>query len=318
MMCYDDELIVNGEDFYDAAANNYDTTLVVRDSSNLGGTIDGWFEMSGRAHAAGYMGRIPASLQQLFGGAQYYTGWSSVYSITSRYSQGPSLWTFDPYSSFSGKTEGPVGTTDWMNFPYSGGSSSWLSPTAPYYSPQFSCNNPAIPDQCLCTEFDPNDPDVCAQCDANVTAACNTAGPFPPADPVWNAVSKGRYGFFVPNTRTFMVIGHTGGLNSGIGYKALQSNGYVCGGPCPYEPDDYYNYYWLFDANDIVNAANVWDARPYEYGVWDLPFATNPGSHEIIGGTFDESSGILYVAVANAARVGAYDRPPLMLSYALS
>ena len=148
MMCYDDELIVNGEDFYDAAANNYDTTLVVRDSSNLGGTIDGWFEMSGRAHAAGYMGRIPipASLQQLFGGAQYYTGWSSVYSITSRYSQGPSLWTFDPYSSFSGKTEGPVSTTDWMNFPYSGGSSSWLSPTAPYYSPQFSCNNPAIPD----------------------------------------------------------------------------------------------------------------------------------------------------------------------------
>jgi len=283
LMCYEDELIVNSEDWYDAAADNHDTTLVVRDSSNLfDSTIDGYFEMSGRANAAGYMGKIPASLQQAFGGAEYYTGWSSVYSITSRYSQGPSLWTFRP-QDLADSTGGPVTSKSYMNFPYSGGPSQWLSPTATYY------------------------------------AAQGIDGPFAPADPIWNALSKGMYGFFAPHTNTFMVIGSTGGLRSGIGYKAVQSNGNVCGGPCPFEPDDYYNYYWLFDVDDIQNTSNTWAPRPYEYGEWKLPveFVTNPSSHLIIGGTVDDDGGLLYVALSNAAQVGNYDRPPLILTFEL-
>ena len=135
LLCFDNELLVNSETWYDAAADNVDTTLAVRDSSNLLGTIDGYFELSGRAHAAGYMGNIPLQLQSKFDGAQYFTGWSSVYSITSRYSQGPSLWTFDP-NGMSGASDGPVASTAYMNFPYSGGSDQWLSPTAPYYEAQ--------------------------------------------------------------------------------------------------------------------------------------------------------------------------------------
>lgn len=282
MMCYENELIINSEDWYDAAADNYDTTLAIRDSSNLSGTIDGYFKHPGRANAAGYMGTIPLSLQSKFGGSQYYMGWSSVYSITSRYSQGPSIWSLHP-SEMTRAANGALTSTSFMNFPYSGGSDQWLSPTANSYSPQ------------------------------------GEEGPFPPADPVWNALTIGVYGFFIPGTRTYMVIGSTGGLTSGIGYKAVQSDGNICGGPCAYDPDDYYNYYWLFDADEISNAENVWDPRPYEYGIWELPsqFITSASSNLIKGGSLDEANGVLYVALANAAQVGAYDRPPLVLTYGL-
>jgi len=99
-----------------------------------------------------------------------------------------------------------------------------------------------------------------------------TAGPFPPSDALWNPVSAGRYGFFIPGTKTFAVIGHTAGLQSGIGYKAVQSDGNTCGGPCPYDPADYSNYYWFYNVEDILSASESYQPKPYAYGAFDVPF----------------------------------------------
>jgi hypothetical protein len=97
MMVVDRVLYVNAETWYDAAANNKDTSLYVTNADNLAASqTNGFYEVTGGANSAGYMGAIPGEFQSLFGGAEYYTGWSSVHSITSRYSQGPSFWTFSP------------------------------------------------------------------------------------------------------------------------------------------------------------------------------------------------------------------------------
>ncbi len=63
MLWVDGSLIVNAENWYDAAGDNVDTTLVIEDANNLLGARDGYFELSGAAHSAGYMGAIPAIWQ---------------------------------------------------------------------------------------------------------------------------------------------------------------------------------------------------------------------------------------------------------------
>ena len=122
MLWLDGQLIINAEQYYDAAGDNYDTSLLVRDADDLGGAVDGYFELNGRAKAAGYLAAIPAEWQKAFG-AEYLTGWSSVNSIISRYSVGPTLWTFDPQDMIGAPTgaQGPVATTPFMNFSYGDG-----------------------------------------------------------------------------------------------------------------------------------------------------------------------------------------------------
>jgi len=70
----------------------------------------------------------------------------------------------------------------------------------------------------------------------------------------------------------------------GIGYKPTQSDGNVCGGPCPYDADDYYNYYWLWDVNDLLavknGTLNPHDVRPYDYGVFNAPFGASTGAYD--------------------------------------
>lgn len=278
MLWHNGSLIVNAEVWYDAGGTNVDTTLVIRDANNIAGSIEGYYQLEGTAHSAGYMGEIPGDLQNRFGGSQYYTGWSSVYSVVSRYSVGPSLWTFDPTDLITGdtSTNPQIEATPYMNFGY-----------------------PAtLGDRAL--EW----------------AEQGTPGPFPAASKLWNPLSKGIHGFFIPGTKTYAVIGSTAGLISGLGYKAVQQDGNVCGGPCAYLADDYYNYYWLFDVDEIINARELYQPRPYAYGIWDLPF-DNAGVNQIIGATLDSTGKTLYIAIANAGQLGTYDRPPLVLTYSL-
>ena len=138
----------------------------------------------------------------------------------------------------------------------------------------------------------------------------NTTG----ASPLWNFLSKARFGFIAPGTSTFVVVGHTGGVESGIGYKITQDNGNLCGGYCAYDADDYSNTYWLFDVNDILAASDTHLPRPYAAGYWSVPF-DDGGQHPIIGGTFDPDTATLYLALGNAGQVGTYDRPPLIVVY---
>jgi hypothetical protein len=136
------------------------------------------------------------------------------------------------------------------------------------------------------------------------------------ASALWNFLSRAIYGFIVPGTRTFAVFGSSGGIHSGIGYKITQDNGNHCGGYCAYGSDDYYNYYWLFDIEEILDAVEPYDIQPYAYGAWSVPFDDN-GDHRIIGGTFDGGNGILYLSLSGAGQVGEYDRPPLIVAYRL-
>jgi len=271
LLYIDGQLIVNAEESYDAGGGNKDTTLVLRDAKNIAtSTIDGYYQLSGGARAAGYMAPIPQEWQTDFGGP-YLTGWSSVYSINSRYSIGPSLFVFDSESLLGAASGsmGPISTTAYMNFSYSGGN--FLSPDALQKS-QGS------------------------------------------ASPIWNLLSRGMYGFIVPGTSTFAVFGSSGGVDSGIGYKITQDSGRLCGGYCSYEAADNYNYYWLFDVKEILNATQVYDIQPYAYGRLSVPF-DNQGKNRIIGGTFDPGTGMLYLSLRGAGQVGKYDRPPLIVGY---
>lgn len=129
LLWVDGQLLVNAETWYDADGGNADTTLVVRDADDLEGAIDGYFELTGATRAAGYMAPVPAEWQAALG-STHLTGWSSVYSIVSRYSVGPSLWTFDPtdITSTAAGAQGPVDATPLMHFAY--GAGHYLDPQA--------------------------------------------------------------------------------------------------------------------------------------------------------------------------------------------
>ena len=134
------------------------------------------------------------------------------------------------------------------------------------------------------------------------------------ASPIWNFLSRAVYGFIVPGTSTYAVFGSSGGVDSGIGYKITQDSGRLCGGHCSYEAADTYNYYWLFDVKEILNATQVYDIQPYASGRLSVPF-DNQGKHRIKGGTFDPATGMLYLSLGGAGQVGNYDRPPLIVGY---
>jgi hypothetical protein len=280
-------LLFNVEDFYDTYPTATQTTGLVRDATKLNSTVTrGFYQMMGAAQSAGYMGPIPPEYQTEFNGAKYFTGWSSVYSILSRYSLGPTLFTFDPYTTISRQPPAIINTTAYMNFAYE---------TVPLGG------------------FD----------DATAWEPCTSDGPFPPSSPLWNPLSRAVFGFLVPNYNTFVAIGSTAGLESGIGYKGTQENGVACGGPCPFLLNDYYNYYWMFSIDDILAAENVYDTQPYAYGIWDVPYDRpsknegQPGLHKILGGTIDDNAGILYIALEGAGKIGDFDYPPLIVAFAL-
>ncbi|WP_340198576.1 hypothetical protein [Ascidiimonas sp. W6] len=266
MLYKNEQLVINAEVWYDASGRNRNTSLVVRDANNIGTSqIDGYYQMDGAAHAAGYLSPIPNEWHERFN-AEYLTGWSSVNSIISRYSYGPSLFTFDLNGLLNtSSNSGSIETVPFMNFSFN--DQNYITPPS-------------------------NDP----------------------GEAVWNYLAKGMYGFIVPGTRTFAVFGSAGGIDSGIGYKITQDNGNLCGGYCAYQASDYYNYYWFFDVEEILNAENVSSPRPYAYGKFSIPF-DDDGSHRIIGGSFDSSSGLLYLALGKAGQVGQYDRPPLIVGY---
>ena len=71
---------------------------------------------------------------------------------------------------------------------------------------------------------------------------------------VWTHLSQARFGFIVPGTSTYATFGSSGGHQSGVGYKLERPNANPCGGYCPQDPSDQYNYYWLWDMKDLLKA----------------------------------------------------------------
>lgn len=272
MLVVSGKLIVNAETWYDAPGDNKDTTMVIQDASKLATSkVDGYYQLAGAARAGGYMFPVPSAWQQALGG-EYATGWSSVYSIISRYSIGPSLFIFDPSAMLAGSSTMAVPTKALQDFPFA--DKKHLDPRG---------------------------------LETKQGSACD----------LWNHLSRAVYGVILPGTKTFAVFGSSGGVDTGIGYKITQDNGNLCGGYCSYAHKDNYNYYWLFDVDEILAAKAPHEPRPYAHGRWSVPF-DGGHQHEIIGGTLDPGSGTLYLALGGAGQVGNYDRPPLILTYQLA
>ena len=256
------ELIVQYADWYDAAGDNRQTTLVVKNANRLSNSqIDGFFEMDGAARTFNYVSPIPAEWQSVLGG-DFFAGNGNDLSISSRLSIGPSMFVFDR-SDLSGSRGGRVPTDAKMTFDL--GTALGID-LYPWNGSWDQYNRRGI-----------------------------NSG-FTEKNDLWTVQSAAVYGFIVPGTRTFVVVGRSGMHNSGGGYKIVQNNGNLCGGPCPYDPADNYPYYWLFDLNDIVNASAPWDVTPYEYGSWDDRFPMGLPS----AGSFDPSSGKLLIVVDGA------------------
>ncbi len=133
---------------------------------------------------------------------------------------------------------------------------------------------------------------------------------------LWTHLSRAVYGFIPPGTRTYVTLGHSGGHASGVCYKCEQSNGVECGGYCAPDINDYSLYYWLWDVEELVAAreGRVLPSalRPYDYGPFPAAFET----HEMGGGSWDPSSGLLYLTLQRAdTEQGEYATPPVVVAY---
>jgi hypothetical protein len=270
ILYHNQNLLVSSEIWYDGNADNRDNLQVFTNAQDIrSSSFKGMLQIDGGAKAAGYMFKVPEELTEKLG-SEYLIGWASNYSITSRYSQGPSLFRFEPNQAIDAvlSVDKTVDTDPLMVFPLSEGKQ--LVEGGDKYTMDIS--------------------------------------------PVWGPVAKVKYGFIIPETTYFLAIGWHAGVHSGIGYKITQDNGKICGGPCSYHSDDVYNYFWIFDVNDMLESEHPWLVSPISYGKWSHPY-DEKGNNQVIGGTFDDKNDILYLALNGAGQIGNYDRPPLIISY---
>ena len=138
---------------------------------------------------------------------------------------------------------------------------------------------------------------------------------------LWTHLSRATYGFIVPETRSYLTLGYSGGHQSGVCYKCTQNSGYLCGGYCAPDTSDYYQSYWLWDLMNIMavknGELNAYEVQPYDYGEFVTPFQN--GTKEIGGATFDEENQILYLSIQKADRAqGTYSNPPIILAYSIN
>lgn len=265
----DGALVVNVAEYYDADADNRQTTVVFDDAWNLASRQRGYFRLQGGVHAAGWMSPVPASLQAIFGGS-YLAGFASNLPINGRSSMGPSLFIFDPANFFEpGGLSGDVGTRPLIDYPLYNALSDDLR---------------------------------------------NQSG----ENKLWTEVSKAVFGFFTPDDEHYLVIGHSGGHQSGVGYKIKQENGYECGGFCAIDYKDVGNYFWLYSLPSILDVhcgrQPPHTPRPVAFG--ELPVFSL--GKQIVGADFDRESGRLYLLIGGAdAGQSRYESQPVLLVYTL-
>ncbi len=298
------KLFVNAIEYYDAPADNTHTTFVVEVADSLATSqLTGYYHVTGQAHAGGWISEVPNEWSSAFGG-DYIMGNSSKYAINSRSTMGVSAFVFDPADLINNITT-PIPSTTLLDYDLAD----------PLYADYSAYAN----DLYNLVEVNGSTPPGHTFADADAIVGTNA---------LWTADSQASFGFIIPGTRTYMSIGSSGGHNSGIGYKPTQNNGNLCGGPCPYDADDVYNYYWLWDLDDLVDVKNgvinQYDVRPYDYGVFEVPFQYDdyysaPEFHGIVGGDFDSEKGILYLTIFDGGATGSpYAKNPVIAAYSIS
>lgn len=299
MQVVNGELYVDVYDSYDATANDTQTTLIVRDCTNLAtAQVDGWFEKAGSARTVKYYAEIPAEWQSALGG-EYLCGMGSGMSISGRFSEGPSLYTINP-ANFSGQS-GVVATTEHQNYPVGASDTKLSTASFPKQAGLYNHND--------VTNWNGYNRSVAG--DLNDSPAKETAG----NNLMWTQTSDAVCGFIIPGTDTFVVIGKNGCINGSGGYKITNDVGKTEPGPAAYFHDDYHSYYWLFDLTEIIAATNPWDVEPYAYGVFDgnnWKGVEGAGSSSTVvgmpaGGTFDMANKKLYI-IRNDV-VGSNNKP---------
>jgi len=260
-------LVVNTYEYYDAPADNTQTTLTIQQANDLETAQFSSFKTlsGGAGHTSGWISPVPADLISELGGT-HITGQSSGIPIISRTSVGPSAFAVDVADIFS---KSNVPTQKLLDF---------------------SLSHPLHAD------------------------LSNTSG----TNDIWTHLSRAVVGLIVPGTRTYMTLGNSGGHQSGVCYKCTQNNGNLCGGYCAPDAEDYAQFYWLWDLNDLRDVKNgtkaAHEVRPYAYGPFETPFAENAWG--LGGGSYDESTGILYLSVLNGDQnQGTYARPPVIIAY---
>lgn len=274
MELVNDSLVINTMEYYDAAADNQLSTLVVNNAYDLEGSdVSAFRSMQGLARAAGWMSKVPDSWQSAIG-ATHISGHSSGGAIISRLSVGPSAFAVDLESVVTLDNEAPISTAELLGY---------------------SLEQPLSDD------------------------LFNTSG----QNNLWTHISHAKFGFIVPGTRTYMTLGSSGGHQSGVGYKITQNNGNLCGGNCSADAGDNYNFYWLWDLDDLIEtragSVSPDSIRPYESGQFGLPFQTNGNFIAVGGASYDFARDLLYISLPGANNeIGDYNNPPIIVAYKIN
>lgn len=117
----------------------------------------------------------------------------------------------------------------------------------------------------------------------------------------WTFCSESSFGMIVPGTRTYMVLGISGGHNSGIAYGDPPYGGYK--GYYPKQQNDLYSYYWLFDVNDFNRVKRgelkPYQIKPYAVGIFPAPFQVDI-ANSVGGGSYDPATKTLYLSIRHA------------------
>lgn len=135
---------------------------------------------------------------------------------------------------------------------------------------------------------------------------------------LWTELSNAVYGFISPDLQYYIVLGYSGGHESGIGYKITQDNGNLCGGYCAIDYSDYYNYYWIYSVDDIKsslkNDVKPFEIEPVEFG--KLPLLDY--RYQIIGADFSRRSNLVYLSIKDLDKTqNIYESQPLIWAFEL-
>lgn len=142
----------------------------------------------------------------------------------------------------------------------------------------------------------------------------------------WTNCSEAFYGFLIPGTDTYMVLGLNEGYETGIEYWDPEPPWPGNKGYGPLAEYDVGNWYWLFKKSDLLKVKSGVIAQPYsvtayEHGRIIMPLEgsrTVSGLHHIAGGDFDLSTNKLWLTLLNGEAVGVPGSLPVGLCFDFS
>ena len=283
----DGEIIVNYFSYYDGTPWNTDVTVVKRNSTDINASTSdtsGSYKMAGATHAAGWISEIPAEWQAALGGT-HISGHSSstMKTINARHSVGPSAFVFNAADILN------------PNIPTNG---SAIATTAVLDYPLEYHLDTLTPGQQIYDRL--NDPGT-----------------------MWNNLSEAGYGFILPGTSTYMVIGGSGGHAGGVEYHyTYPGETQESAGHTPTIRYEFDNHYWLYDVNDLIAVKNgtiqPYEPVPYAHGPFTVPFATTDNfEHRVVSATYDKATGLLYMAIGKIDNQGVESSQPVIVAFTL-